>query len=132
MRQLTIEHAAAIVSDMDPNAEGHVLLLMLGMDYGEMTGLQVRDLADLRPIITSDAFDALCARQNVMLSGLEGTPDFDQIRWMSDALSRIAPRCSAPVMILHFVDGTLERISSSVEYSAPSGLKVARDARKAA
>lgn len=125
MKYLVIEQAAALLSSVTASP---VMLLQLGMDFGEMDGLQVRDLADLRPIITQEAFDDLCNHQSVMLHA-ETSEDVKQITWAADALGRIIPHGKAPVTALLFIDGTLVSIMSAENYSVPSSIKVAADAR---
>lgn len=128
MKTLILEQAAAALSASSRTA---ILLLTLGMDFGEMDGLMVRDLADLRPIITNDTFQSLCDHQSVMMVA-ETISDFDDVTWAADALERIIPSSKAPVTALYFADGTLTRIISSVNYSVPSGIPVADGARQAA
>lgn len=123
MKIMILENAIAALSQATGS---HVLLVTLGAEFEDLDGMQVRDLADLRPIITQEAFDDLCNRGQVVLGA---TDDADQLAWMVDALKGIVPNCTAPVTALLFVAGEMTRIASNLNYSPPSGVPVAKGAR---
>lgn len=126
MKIIINEHMAANMS----KATGMpVMLIKLEIAFEEMDSKKIRDLADLKPIITDEAFDALIANQMVALAP-ENDQDVGNYDWMMSILPVAVPRVSAPVAILNFIEGELADIISSYNYSVPSGIKVRDGARK--
>lgn len=123
MQIMVLETAIAALS---ASTGAHVLLVTLGADFENLDGMQVRDLADLRPIITQEAFDDLCNRGQVVLSA---TDDAEQLLWAANTLKGVVASCSAPLTALMFVAGEMTMIAANANYSAPSGIKVAKGAR---
>lgn len=126
MKIIINEHMAANMS----KATGMpVMLIKLEIPFEEMDSKKIRDLADLKPIITDEAFDALIANQMVALAP-ENEQDVGNYDWMMSILPVAIPRVSAPVAILNFIESELADIISSYNYSVPSGITVRGGARK--
>lgn len=128
MKYVGIEHVAAMLSAASAQP---VMLIRLDMAFDQLDSKQVRDLADMRTIISDTAFASLCNDQMVFIQP-ENDRDRENYEWMTSVLAVIVGKCSAPVTVLNFISGNLTDIYSSINYSVPSGINVLTGARKAA